>query len=78
LASLFRRARVEGVIIQALASKGVRIGVGALQQIGSRLGSKSAKKYKKESGEFRGLDLSTKSDHLREAIIAGASMLEVK
>jgi hypothetical protein len=75
LASLFRRARVEGVISEALASKNIPVGVGSMQQIASRLHSKSAKRYV-ESGEFRGLDLSEKSDLLREAIIVAASMLE--
>lgn len=75
LASLFKRARVEGVLMEALASKGVPVGTGALQQIASRLGTKSAKRYV-VGGEFRGLDLSDKNDNLREAIIAAASMLE--
>jgi hypothetical protein len=75
LESLFKRARLEGVLIEALASKGVPVGTGAMQQIASRLGSKSAKHYV-AGGEFRGLDLSDKSDNLKEAIIVAASMLE--
>jgi len=77
LESLFKRARIEGVVIESLSSKGIPVGLGAMQQISSRLGSKSAKKYVTD-GEFRGLDLSEKDDELREAIIAASSMLEGK
>jgi hypothetical protein len=75
LASLFKRARLEGVLAEALASRGIPVGTGAMQQIGSRMGSRSAKHYV-EGGEFRGLDLSDKNKYLQEAIVAAASMLE--
>jgi len=73
--SFYARIRIEGVIVEAAQSSGVRVETGAWATLSSRLGSKSAKAYL-ESGELRGLDLSTKPDNRREAIIAAVAGLE--
>lgn len=75
LDSMFARARIEGVILEALASKDIPIKGEKMQQISSAFGSKSAKHYLGEE-ELRGLDWSgVKNDRDREAIMVAASML---
>jgi hypothetical protein len=76
LDSLFARARIEGVILEVSQASGVTVVQGgAMQQISSELGSKRAKGYL-ETGEFRGVDLSSKPTHVQEAILIAASLLE--
>lgn len=76
LDSMFARARIEGVLLEALASKQVSVSCGKLQQIASGLGTKTAKHYLDED-EVRGLDWSSiKNANTREAILAAVSILE--
>lgn len=76
LESLFARARIEGVILEVSKTCGVRlIRGGAMQKISSELGSRRAKAYL-ESGEFRGVDLSSKPEKVQEAILMATSLLE--
>ncbi len=73
-ASAHRRCRVEGVIAEAAASKGVTVRTGSLVTISKNLGPKAAKKYL-ESEEFRGVDWAKYSKNRREAILVAASAL---
>jgi Holliday junction resolvasome RuvABC endonuclease subunit len=74
LASMYCRARIEGVIIEALRSAGIPVGVGGWQTISSRMGAKSAKAYT-EAGELRGIQIGDKPAEMQEAIAAAVSML---
>ena len=72
------RSRIEGVIIEALNSQGVVVLSGALQSIATRIGTastKTAKAYLARQ-EFRGLDLSKKSNERQEAILVACSAEE--
>lgn len=69
-----QRSRVEGVLLEAVNSRGLTITSGALTTIGSRLGTKKAKKYIEE-GELRGLDLSKLPPHRREAVLVAVATL---
>ena len=55
--SMHKRCRVEGVVIEAVHSSGVRVLTGPLATISSKLGSKAAKRYL-ETDDLRGLDWS--------------------
>jgi hypothetical protein len=71
----FRRCRIEGVILEASDSKGLKIMTGALASISKNLGTKAAKRYL-ESSDLRGLDWSRyPAKNIREAILVGASAL---
>lgn len=70
-----RRARIEGVVLEAADSKALRIMTGALVTISSNLNTKSAKNYLKQE-DFRGLDWSKQNDYRREAIMVAVSALE--
>jgi hypothetical protein len=69
-----RRLRIEGVLLEAMNSCGLPVITGALATISSRLGTRSARRYL-DSGEFRGLDLSTIPGSLREAVLVAVSAL---
>lgn len=74
LSSMFARARLEGVVIEAAVSKGMGIMIGRLQQISSGMGSKSAKGYI-GSTEVRGIDLADVPKYRHEAVLAAISVL---
>lgn len=74
LASMYARARIEGVVIEAAQSMGLKVLVGSLTSISSRLGSRSAKVYV-EAGDLRGLDMSGINANRKEAIVTAASAL---
>lgn len=76
LPSFFRRARIEGVIAELCASRGLPVSTGAAQQMASRLKAKSVRKYI-ESGDLRGIDLdSIKNASAKDAVVAACSALE--
>jgi hypothetical protein len=68
-----RRLRIEGVLLQAMDSCGLKVMMGALAMISGKLGSQ-AKKYI-SSGEFRGLDLSKIPGPAREAVLVAVASL---
>jgi hypothetical protein len=68
-----RRLRIEGVLLQAIDSCGLKVITGALAMISGKLGSQ-AKKYV-ESGEVRGLDLSGLPAPAREAVLVAIAAL---
>lgn len=74
LYSMFARARIEGVIMEAASSCSVQIFAGQLAQISSRLESPRAKAYL-ESGELRGLSLDGKPQNRQEAILVAVAAL---
>jgi len=69
------RIRVEGIILEALASKGVKSMTGALKTISSEMGSKSAKSYL-TNDTLRGLDWKGKPKNTREAIMVAVAAME--
>lgn len=76
LESMFTRARIEGVLLESVNEKGIPVESGKMQNLSSKLGSSSAKKYI-EKGELRGLDLDgIKNKSTREAILAAVAVLE--
>ena len=72
--SMHRRCRVEGVLMEAAQSSGVKVVAGPLATISKNLGSRAAKKYL-DTNELRGLDWSKHPKNRREAILVGASVL---
>ncbi len=76
LASMFQRARIEGVVMEIAQELGCTVTPGNLQKIGQGLGTRSAKAYL-DRDELRGLDISSiKNASMREAILTAASLLE--
>jgi hypothetical protein len=74
LVPLGQRCRVEGVLIEAMHSSGIKVLTGPLATIAKNLGSKMPKHYL-ESDELRGLDWSKHKPYVREAILVAASAL---
>lgn len=72
-----RRCRLEGVLVEAAASRDLPITTGALATIGRRLGTKAtrAKEYL-SLDDFRGLDWNKVSHERREAILVGVGTLD--
>lgn len=71
----YRRCRIEGVILEAANSRGLRVVTGALASISKNLGTKAAKHYL-EGNDLRGLDWSKyPAKNVREAILVAASAL---
>jgi hypothetical protein len=78
-----KRSRIEGVVLAAATMTGVRVLMGPLASITKRVkpttkGTKkaSAKQYiDSENSTFRGIDLSSFRDNLREAIVSAAAAL---
>jgi hypothetical protein len=75
LASMFARARVEGVILESAHSEGVKIVGASLAGISSKLESKRPRAYL-GSGDLRGLDLTGRPVARQEAILVAVSALE--
>lgn len=71
---LAARARVEAIVMEAAAAKGLRVSTAMLATISSGLKSKSAKRYL-EADELRGLDWRGLSAKQREAVLVAASIL---
>jgi hypothetical protein len=70
-----RRCRIEGVLIEAASSRGLKVVTGALASISKNLGTKGAKRYL-EASDLRGLDWSKyPAKNVREAILVAASAL---
>ena len=70
-----RRCRIEGVLIEAASSRGLKVVTGALASISKNLGTKAAKHYL-EGNDLRGLDWSKyPAKNVREAILVAASAL---
>jgi len=74
LASMYARARIEGVCVEAAAQLQLKVLTGPLATISAGLGSRRAKRYL-ESGEVRGIDLTTKNTNIQEAILAAIAVL---
>jgi hypothetical protein len=75
--SLFSRARIEGVVIEAAGAAGIKIVPGASATIKSGMKTKRAIREYTDDDEIRGIDLSNKKNqNLREAVIAAISVLE--
>lgn len=71
----YRRCRIEGVILEAANSKGIKVITGALASISKNLGAKAAKHYL-EGNDLRGLDWAKyPAKNMREAILVAASAL---
>jgi hypothetical protein len=68
-----RRSRIEGVLLQTIDSCGLKVTLGALATISSKLGSR-AKKYL-TTGQLRGLDLTAIPDLAREAVLVAVAAL---
>ncbi|HWB12480.1 MAG TPA: hypothetical protein VG826_24860 [Pirellulales bacterium] len=73
LESMLMRARIEGVITEALRADGLPVGTGGWQKISARMGTRSAKAYT-DSGEVRGLSIADEPEELQDAITAAISM----
>jgi Holliday junction resolvasome RuvABC endonuclease subunit len=73
-ASARQRSRVEGVVLEASHSRGLKVLTGTLSTIGAKLGTKHAKKYVDEA-ELRGLDLSKLPRQAREAVLIAVAQL---
>jgi hypothetical protein len=67
------RLRIEGVLLQTLDSCGLKATIGALATISGKLGTQ-AKGYI-ESGELRGLDLSSLPPYAKEAVLVAVAAL---
>jgi len=72
--SMYKRCRVEGTVIEAAHSCGIKVLTGALGTISKHLGTKGAKKYL-EHEDLRGLDWSKYQKNCREAILVAVSAL---
>jgi hypothetical protein len=68
------RLRIEGVLLQTLDTCGIKATTGALATISGRLGTETAKTYV-DSGELRGLDLSSLHRYAREAVLVAVAAL---
>ena len=72
-----QRCRIEGVLIEASSSRGLKVVTGALASISKNLGTTGAKRYL-EANDLRGLDWSKyPAKNVREAILVAASALGV-
>lgn len=71
------RIRIEGIILESLASKGVDVITGALRTIGSIMGSESAKAYLKRD-DLRGLQWKGIPEYRKEAIMVAVAALAHK
>jgi hypothetical protein len=76
-ASAKARCRVEGVILEAAASKNVSVVTGALNTFGKHSGSESPK-ADLDRHDLHGIDWSEHNRNLREAILVGTSLLPKK
>lgn len=74
LGSMLSRARMEGVVVEAATSKGIKILTGNLNKISSRMNTKSAKAYV-GTDELRGIDLSSVPKYRHEAVLTAVSAL---
>jgi len=74
LATLYQRCRVEGVVIEALNSRGIEAVIGPFSTVSSGLGTTSAKQYLKRD-DMRGLDWRKYKGNRREAILVAVSAL---
>lgn len=74
-ASLDARIRVEGVILEALATAGIPVWAGAMKTISSHMGSAKAKEYL-DRDEVRELAWPTKNPNGKEALLVAISALE--
>ena len=71
----YRRCRIEGVVLEAANSRGIKVIAGALASISKNLGTRTAKHYLEDS-DLRGLDWSKyPAKNMREAILVAASAL---
>jgi hypothetical protein len=68
------RARIEGVVMEAAISHGLRVLTGALNTIASKLETNTAKKYL-EQDDLRGLDWRGLPTNRKEAILVAAAAL---
>lgn len=75
LESMFTRAKIEGVLLEAVDNTNTDIHSGKMQNLASKLGSRSAKKYL-ENNNIRGVDLEKiKNNSMKEAILAAIAVL---
>ena len=74
-ASMLKRARIEGVVVESASSLGLPVLTGALGTISAGLGSKRAKGYL-EAADLRGIDLSKRPQNRREAILVAVAALD--
>jgi hypothetical protein len=74
IASMDKRCRVEGILIDAMQAAGIVTSTGVLATISKNLGSSHAKKYL-DTDELRGLNWASHSKNEREAIMVAASIL---
>jgi hypothetical protein len=72
-----KRSRIEGVIMEAAASKSLPVRTGPLTTIGKGLGvdAKTAKAMRDHDQDLRGLDWSERDEYPREAIMAATAAL---
>lgn len=73
-ATLYQRCRVEGVVIEALNSRGIEVVIGPFSTVSSGLGTASAKQYLTRD-DLRGLDWRKHKGNRREAILVAVSVL---
>lgn len=70
------RVRIEGVVLEAINSQGLKkVVTGSLKTISANIGSKAGKKYL-SSEDLRGLDWSELHQYRKEAILAATAALE--
>lgn len=69
-----RRLRVEGVLLEASQSDGVKITTGALGTISKMLGTRSVKPYLAQD-EFHGLNIAKFATPLKEAVLVAVAGL---
>lgn len=73
---MLKRARVEGVILEAIGACGLSAVAGASATIKSKMKTKTAIREYAEQDSIRGIDLSAKKNKiLREAVVAAISAL---
>lgn len=71
-----RRLRVEGVLLQALHSRGVQVVACGLATVGARLGiSRTEARAYLDGTEVRGIDISKLPGHAREAVLVAVAAL---
>lgn len=77
-AGFIKRCNIEGVIIEAVSSIGIKIFVGPLTSISALLNSKSVKKYI-YNDDFRSINQWQKlNENFKEAVFAGIAALSME
>ncbi|MGP0073617.1 MAG: hypothetical protein ACLPWF_17010 [Bryobacteraceae bacterium] len=74
-ANLYKRCRIEGVILETSTSLGLEVEIGASITIAANIESHRSLKEYLQDPDLRGLDWSKHKPNVREAILAASSVL---